>query len=202
LTGQFAAYDAMEDRLVVADAGQLRAVTRAGAVLWAANLDGQVMGLTALGDDFLASVKTDYRKSRLVVVDGAGHYVTGGQIAPLGVVFVHKGLAVRGQQNPPFAPHRFANQKPISTCHRQGSGMELDVFGVGDAGTGPVRHRQPIAPGSSGIGGVAVNPPDSPRSQDGFAGDDAVHHFGGAVKDVGAVLFPGMVISPNTHPTI
>jgi hypothetical protein len=76
LTGQFAAYDAMEDRLVVADAGQLRAVTRAGAVLWAANLDGQVMGLTALGDDFLASVKTDYRKSRLVVVDGAGQVVS------------------------------------------------------------------------------------------------------------------------------
>ena len=121
------------------------------------------------------------------MVDGAGYYVTGSEVAPLRVVFVHKGLPVGSQQNPPFAPHCLTNQESVGARHGQGGGMELDVFGVGDASAGPVCHRQAITAGSGGIGGVAIDAPDSAGGEDGFAGDDAVHHFGGAVKDVGAV---------------
>jgi hypothetical protein len=72
LSGEIAALDAASGRLVLADGQYLVSTNLDGTQAWALDMGGTIHGLAPLKDQFLLSVRQDYRTSRLVTVDAAG----------------------------------------------------------------------------------------------------------------------------------
>ncbi len=98
---------------------------------------------------------------------------------------MHEGLALSIYQARSCAPHRLGDQETSQTVTVEGSGMKLHVLGVDDSRSGSIGHGQPIPPGDGWIGGVEVNLPQPPRSQDGLPGQNGFYLPLLLIEDVG-----------------
>ena len=70
--------------------------------------------------------------------------------------------------------------------------MELHVFAVHDAGTGPVGRRQSIPGGAGRVGGVQVQVAQATCGQEGALGQGALHLAGGGIEQEGAMDADGV----------
>ena len=80
-----------------------------------------------------------------------------------------KARAIRREQHASFAAHCFTDQETFCSRHSQGGGVKLHIFGVDNARSGAVRHRQAITARARRVGGVAVDASQATGGQDGSA---------------------------------
>ena len=98
-------------------------------------------------------------------VDRARHDVPGREVRQR-VVPGHERAAGVVPQHRPLAADRLADQEGARLHRMEGRRVELDELQVGDRGPGAERHRDPVAGGDPGIGGVPVDLPAATRRKE------------------------------------
>src|SRR5690625_3941714 len=90
------------------------------------------------------------------MVDGAGDDIAWRQLGA-SIEARHETIAIRQQQSPPFASHRFADQKRFGLWVIQAGRMKLIELHVGDTAAGAPRHGDAVAGRAVWIAGEQVD---------------------------------------------
>src|SRR5690606_12582930 len=89
-------------------------------------------------------------------VDCAGDDVTRGEFGAF-IVLGHEASAVGQAQDAAFAAHCFGDQEGLGLRVVEASRVELDEFHVGNTTAGAPGHRDAVAGGDVGVGGVEID---------------------------------------------
>ncbi len=119
--------------------------------------------------DGLAAIQIDARARDDLAVDGARHDIARRQFGIL-VDAGHEALAAPVHQHRAFAAQCFGGQRRGIAAHRDGGGMELHEFRIGDHRAGARRHAQALAARFQRIGGDAIKRAQPARRQNHGAG--------------------------------
>ena len=119
-------------------------------------------------------------------VDGARHDVARRQFGAR-VVLGHEAGAVGQQQDAAFAAHRFGDQEGFGVRVVQAGRVELDEFHVGHPAAGAPGHRDAVAGGGVGVGGVEIDLAGAAGGQHGMPGGKGFDLAAGLVEHIGAV---------------
>jgi len=84
-----------------------------------------------------------------------------GASSPPSLILGHEALELHVAQIGSLTTQGFRKQEAGSVLHVKRSGMKLHKLHVADLGSGAVGHGDAISRGHAGIGGLAIDLPDS-----------------------------------------